>query len=152
MIEFETVADIHAYVGHSLGSSPWLMVTQDVINLFAQATGDHQWIHTDVERAAREMPDGKTIAHGYFTLAMLPQLATRIYAIRQNNRRTNYGSDKVRFTAPVQSGAEIRLVLTLVNAERFDQNVHRFRFSNVIEIKGREKPALVAETLMLVHA
>ncbi len=151
MLQFDTVADMHAFEGRILGHSEWVTIDQKTIDLFAAATGDHQWVHVDVERAAREMPDGTTIAHGYLTLAMLPRLGAQIYLIREACRRINYGSDKIRFTAPVHSGGRIRLQLTMLKAERTGPGSHRFRLSNLIEIFGSEKPALVAETLMLVQ-
>lgn len=150
MRELETVADLCALAGQEVGASPWLKIDQRMIDLFAEATGDQQWIHVDVERARREMPDGLTIGHGYLTLALLPRLASGIYRIRQDARRLNYGSDKVRFTAPVQVGAEIRLVLKLIAAEPVPAQSHRLRFSNLVEIRGHDRPALVAETLMMV--
>lgn len=151
MLEFDTVADMHAFEGKLLGHSEWVTIDQDTIDLFAIATGDHQWVHVDGPRAAREMPDGKTIAHGYLTLAMLPRLGAQIYRIREACRRMNYGSDKIRFTAPVQCDGRIRLQLTMLKAERTGTDSHRFRFSNAVEIFGGAKPALVAETLMLVQ-
>ena len=108
MLEIESVEALRAHIGQRLGSSDWIVVDQAMIDLFAEATGDHQWIHVDVERAKREMPGGRTIAHGYLTLSLLPRLNANIYTIKSRKRGVNYGSNKVRFTAPVPSGARVR--------------------------------------------
>ena len=109
MLEVETPADMKAHIGQKIGTSAWVTVDQAMIDKFAEATGDHQWIHVDVERAKREMPGGKTIAHGYLTLSLLPRLSHEIYTIRKRSRGINYGSNKVRFTAPVPAGSRVRL-------------------------------------------
>src|SRR5579863_3334012 len=109
MIELERPADLEAYVGKEIGVSDWFTVDQAMIDKFAEATGDHQWIHVDVERAKREMPGGKTIAHGYLTLSLLPRLSHNVLTIRKRSRGINYGSNKVRFTAPVPAGSRVRL-------------------------------------------
>src|SRR6266536_3231499 len=101
MLKLETPRDVLQHVGRELGPSEWLTVTQEMIDKFAEATGDHQWIHVDVERARREMPGGKTIAHGYLTLSLLPRLSHDILHIRKRRRGLNYGSNKIRFTKPV---------------------------------------------------
>jgi acyl dehydratase len=121
-----------------------------MIDKFADATGDHQWIHVDVERAKREMPDGKTIAHGFLTLSLLAGLAHQIYAIRKRSRGINYGSNRVRFTAPVQVGSRVRLLQTLKNVEDIEGGV-RMTFESTMEIEGGTRPALVAETLNLAY-
>src|ERR1700693_4525305 len=123
MLEVERPADLLAYEGKEIGVSDWYTVTQDQINKFAEATGDHQWIHVDVERAKREMPGGKTIAHGYLTLSLLPRLSHAIYTIRKRSRGINYGSNKVRFTAPVPAGSRVRLHQTLKNVEDIEGGV-----------------------------
>ena len=146
MLEVERPADMKAYIGKPIGSSDWVLVDQAMINKFAEATGDHQWIHVDVERARREMPDGKTIAHGYLTLSLLPVLSHNIYSIRKRSRGINYGSNKVRFTAPVPAGSRVRLHQTLKNVEDIEGGV-RLTFDSQIEVEGSSRPALVAETL-----
>src|ERR1700733_6487455 len=104
MLEVERGTDLTQYVGKESGVSDWYTVTQEQIDKFADATGDHQWIHVDVERAKKDMPGGKTIAHGYLTLSLLPRLSAAVYRIRRTSRGINYGSNKVRFTAPVPVG------------------------------------------------
>jgi acyl dehydratase len=121
-----------------------------MIDLFAEATGDHQWIHVDVDRAKREMPDGRTIAHGYLTLSLIPRMAQTIFRIRNRARGVNYGTNKVRFTAPVPSGARIRLHLTLKAAESVEGGT-RMVFENLVEVEGAERPALVAETISVSY-
>jgi len=148
MTEIETPADMDALVGKKLGVSDWLTVTQEMIDLFADATGDHQWIHVDRERAAREMPGGRTIAHGFLTLSLLPRLAQNIYRIRRRSRGINYGCNKVRFTNPVASGSRIRLHLTLKATEAIEGG-RRLISENMVEIEGQDRPALVAETISL---
>jgi acyl dehydratase len=106
------------HIGHELGPSDWLTVEQAMIDKFAEATGDHQWIHVDVDRARREMPGGKIIAHGYLTLSLVPRLAATLLTVRKRRHGLNYGSNKVRFTNPVPAGARIRLRQRLANVER----------------------------------
>src|SRR3954466_8381404 len=105
MLELDRPGDLAQYVGKEIGVSDWFTVDQAIIDKFADATGDHQWIHVDVERAKREMPGGKTIAHGYLTLSLIAGLAHQTHDIRHRSRGINYGSDRVRFTAPVQVGS-----------------------------------------------
>jgi acyl dehydratase len=148
MLEVERPADMKAHIGKALGSSAWITVDQAMIDKFADATGDHQWIHVDVERAKREMPGGKTIAHGFLTLSLLAGLAHQVYEIRKRSRGINYGSNRVRFTAPVQVGSRVRLSQTLKNVEDIEGGV-RMTFESTMEIEGSTRPALVAETLNL---
>jgi acyl dehydratase len=151
VLEVETPDDLASMVGQALGVSEWLTVDQSMIDKFAEATGDHQWIHVDVERARRELPGGKTVAHGFLTLALLPRLAHTIWRIRRRSRGLNYGLNKVRFTAPVPAGARIRLHQTLKAAEPVEGG-RRFTFEARVEIEGAPRPALVAETLAIVYA
>ena len=125
--------------------------SQARVNAFAEATGDHQWIHVDVERAKREMPDGRTIAHGYLTLSLLPRLNANIYTIKSRKRGVNYGSNKVRFTAPVPSGSRVRGHLTLKAIEPMGNGCSRLVTEATVEVEGSGRPALVAETLSLVY-
>src|SRR5262247_591009 len=113
----EKPQDLAQHIGKKLGPSEWLTVDQPMIDKFAEATGDHQWIHVDVERAKREMPGGKTIAHGYLTLSLLPRLAPTLMKVQKRSRGVNYGSNKVRFISPVPAGSRVRLRQRLVNAE-----------------------------------
>ena len=150
MIDIETPAALAEWVGRKLGTSEWITVDQRTIDLFAEATGDHQWIHVDVERAGREMPGGKTIAHGFLTLSLLPRLAPMIYRVVRRSRAINYGSNKVRFTAPVPSGSRVRLHLTVQAVEPIAGGV-RLTTHNEMEVEGNSRPCLVAETMAQVY-
>jgi acyl dehydratase len=146
MLEIETPKDLLQHIGRQLGPSDWMTVDQAMIDKFAEATGDHQWIHVDVERARREMPDGKTIAHGYLTLSLVPRLAATLMRVTKRSRGVNYGSNKVRFITPVQAGARIRLRQRLANVEEIPGGV-RLTSEMTVEIEGQARPALVAETM-----
>lgn len=150
MLEVEAAADMDVLVGQPLGTGEWLEVTQAMINTFADATGDHQWIHVDVERAKRDMPGGTTIAHGFLTLSLLPALTTTVYRIRQRSRGVNYGSNKVRFTSPVPAGSRVRATLRLKASEPVAGG-RRLITESTVEIEGKDRPALVAETITLVY-
>jgi acyl dehydratase len=121
-----------------------------MINTFADATGDHQWIHVDVERARRDMPGGKTIAHGFLTLSLLPMLTTSVYRIVQRSRGVNYGLNKVRFTSPVPAGSRVRATLRLKASEPVEGG-RRLITEATVEIEGKDRPALVAETITVVY-
>jgi acyl dehydratase len=148
MLEVEKPADMTAHIGQTIGTSDWVLVNQTMIDKFAEATGDHQWIHVDVERARKEMPNGKTIAHGYLTLSLLPMLSDGCYRIKKRSRGINYGSNKVRFTSPVPSGSRVRLHQTLKAVEPIEGGV-RLICEASVEIEGQSRPALVAETISL---
>ncbi len=148
MLEVDRPADMKAYVGQTLGSSEWVLVDQTMINAFADATGDHQWIHVDVERAKTEMPNGKTIAHGFLTLSLLPRLMASVYRIRHTSRGINYGANKLRFTAPVPAGSRVRLHHALKAIEDIAGGV-RLTFESTVELEDSVRPALVAEVLVL---
>src|SRR5947208_3737427 len=115
MLELERPGDLAQYVGKEIGVSDWFTVDQAIIDKFADATGDYQWIHVDVERAKREMPGGKTIAHGYLTLSLVPRLAATFLGVTRRSRGINYGSNKIRFISPVPAGSRIRLRQRLGN-------------------------------------
>ena len=140
------------HVGRELGPSEWMTVEQAMIDKFADATGDHQWIHVAVERAKREMPGGKTIAHGYLTLSLVPRMAATLVKIAKRRHGLNYGSNKVRFTNTVAAGARIRLRQRLANVERVADNGFRVTSEMTVEIEGQERPALVAEIISVQYA
>jgi acyl dehydratase len=150
MIDIENPAALADWVGRKLGTSEWITVDQKTIDLFAEATGDHQWIHIDVERALREMPGGKTIAHGFLTLSLLPRLSPMIYRVVKRSRSINYGTNKVRFTAPVPAGSRVRLHLTVKAVEPITGGV-RVTMTNEMEVDGNARPCLVAETMAQVY-
>jgi len=125
---------------------------QDLSKHIGRRTGDHQWIHVDVERAKREMPGGKTIAHGYLTLSLLPRMMPELLKVTKRSRGVNYGSNKIRFVSPVPAGARVRLRSTIKNVEPVEGNGVRITFEAVIEVEGQERPAMVAETLGIQYA
>jgi acyl dehydratase len=131
-----------------LGATDWVTLDQDRINLFADATDDHQWIHVDPEAAAQG-PFGGTIAHGYLSLSLLPGLMSDILKVEGARMGINYGMDRVRFTAPVPVGSQVRLKAKLLSAERRGEGV-LYKLAVEVEIKDAEKPALVGEVLYLV--
>jgi acyl dehydratase len=151
MLELETPKDLLQHVGRELGPSEWITVDQTMIDRFAEATGDHQWIHVDVERARREMPGGKTIAHGYLTLSLVPRMAQTLMRVKQRSRGLNYGSNKVRFITPVPAGARVRLRQRLARVEEVPQGV-RVTSEMTVEVEGQPKPALIAETISISYA
>lgn len=145
---FATLDEFKTAAGEELGTSDWIEVTQEKINLFAESTGDHQWIHTDPEMAAKG-PFGGTIAHGYFTLSLLPVIAEQAYSIGNLIMGLNYGANKVRYPHPVLVGKRVRGTATLVETTEIaigTQATIKF----VIEIEGVDKPACVAEVLYVM--
>ena len=151
MFVVDNPRDLKDHVGRELGPGDWVTVDQDMIDKFADATGDHQWIHVDVERASRELPGGNTIAHGYLTLSLLPQMVYALYDIRHKTHGINYGSNRVRFISPVPAGSRVRLHMTLAEIEDAGDNGVRIHGSCTIEIEGEGKPALVAETISVAY-
>ena len=145
---FTDVEQLAAAVGDELGTSDWFEVTQERVNQFADATDDHQWIHVDEERAARG-PFGGTIAHGYMTVSLIPALSHSIFSVETDGPRLNYGLNKVRFPNPVKVGSRVRghaTLAELVDVPAGKQLVVRY----TIEIEGEDKPACVAETVVLL--
>ena len=150
MLEVERAADLKAYEGKEIGVSDWFTVTQEQIDKFADATGDHQWIHVDVERAKREIPGGKTIAHGWLTLSLVPRLASTLYRVKHRSRGINYGANRVRFTGPVPVGARIRLHLTFKTVEQIEGGV-RVTSEGSMEVEGNDRPVLIAESIGITY-
>lgn len=143
--------DMKNHIGEELGVSDWIGIDQAMIDKFAEATGDHQWIHVDVERAKREMPGGKTIAHGFLTLSLVPRLGATIWSIEHRSRGVNYGLNKLRFTAPVAVDSRVRLRQKLLAADAVKNDGIRLTFENTVEIEGQDQPALIAESLSIVY-
>jgi acyl dehydratase len=133
---------VHA-VGTQLGETEWLEITQEQVNQFAEATGDHQWIHVDPERAKKESPFGGPIAHGYLTLSLIPSLMPQIVAFDGFRMGVNYGTEKVRFPSPVPVGSRVRAGATLESATPFEGGV-QVNMGVTIEVEGASKPAMVA--------
>jgi acyl dehydratase len=139
-----TMAQLPGLIGAELGTSDWHEVTQEHVNQFADATGDHQWIHVDVERAKAESPFGGPIAHGYLTLSLLAPLSSQVLAVTDTVMGVNYGLNKVRFPAPVPVGAKVRLSATLKQVEEVAGGL-QVTLSAVIEREGGDKPVCIAE-------
>jgi acyl dehydratase len=147
MRTFESVADLAAATGETIGQSDWVTITQEEVNLFADATGDHQWIHVDPERA-KDGPFGKTIAHGFMTLSLLPRLQHEMYTVKGIKLAINYGLNKVRFPSPVPVGSKVRATTTLVGVEDLGNGTVQGTMSTTIEVDGSPKPACVAESII----
>ncbi|MGX5655377.1 MaoC family dehydratase [Geodermatophilus nigrescens] len=137
------VEGVQSLVGQHLGYSDWVQVTQEQVQQFADATGDHQWIHVDVERAKRESPFGGPIAHGYLTLSLIPSLLPEIVEISGFRMGVNYGTEKVRFPSPVPVGSRVRAGATLASATPFEGGI-AMNMDVTVEIEGGTKPAMVA--------
>jgi acyl dehydratase len=147
---FRNVDEIVGAVGEPLGTSDWVQITQERVDTFAEATGDHQWIHVDVDRARTESPYGGPIAHGYLSLSLLPMLGWQIYSIEGARMGVNYGSNKVRFPAPVPVGSRLRLSSVLLEASELPDGSMQMVVEQTMEIEGQTKPAVVAETVSRV--
>jgi acyl dehydratase len=145
MIHYPHLADLQALAGQDIGHSDWLTVDQARIDLFAQATGDHQWIHTDPERAAAG-PFGATVAHGFLTLSLLPMLFESAFAIGDVRMGVNYGLNRVRFVNPVPAGSRLRGRFKLLSYEPLSGGA-QMTVQATIELEGDDKPACVAETV-----
>ncbi len=150
-MKFATLNNLEAYEGKAIGTSDWLTVTQDSINDFAQATGDFQWIHTDVARAKRESPFKNTIAHGYMTLSLIGKFVLDLVEVQSLKSVLNYGINKARFTNPVPCGSRVRLKLALKQLNEIKTG-HQAIFDTILELEGSERPAVVAEILILMMA
>lgn len=141
------LADIEGAVGLPLGPGPWVSIEQERIDAFADATGDHQWIHVDTERAA-DGPFGRTIAHGYLTLSLVPLLMQGVLDVTGRSSGVNYGMDKVRFVNPVPEGARVRMHGSILSAVARSGGM-QYRLALTIEVEGVEKPAMVGEFIVL---
>ena len=142
-----TLAELRSRIGQEIGVSEWRLITQEQIDRFAEVTGDNQWIHVDVERARRESPYGVPIAHGFLTVSMLSGMAQDVVKITDPYKmRINYGFNRLRFTDAVPAGSRIRARFTLNSLKDLDSAIE-VAWGVVVEVEGREKPALVAEWL-----
>jgi len=145
---FTTFEELAAAAGEDLGASDWLEITQQRVDEFAEATGDHQWIHVDVEKAASG-PFGGTIAHGYLTLSLIPWLGSQVFALETPGAKLNYGVNKVRFPTPVRVGRRIRLHVAMAEVAEIPAG-RQLTLKHTVEVEGEEKPACVAETVALL--
>jgi acyl dehydratase len=147
---FKNFDEVKAAVGTEIGVSDWINVTQEHINQFAQATGDDQWIHVDVERAERELPAGTTIAHGLLTLSLAPVFVRSVIDLEGMKNTLNCGANRNRYLAPVPAGSRLRGRVTIAAAENAPRNGLRVTYGVTIEIENHQRPACVAE-LIAVH-
>jgi len=145
---FKTIDELSEAVGQEIGPTEWMTIDQKRVNLFAEATGDFQWIHVDIERA-KKGPFGGTIAHGYLTLALIPWIASQLFHIDTLGAKLNYGVNKVRFPNIVRVGDRIRGTCTVAEVTKTPTG-HQMVMRYVIEIEGEQKPACVAETVVLL--
>ena len=143
---FSSLAELPPLVGQEVAVSDWLTITQQQVNQFAEATGDHQWIHVDVEKA-KAGPFGAPIAHGFLTLSLIPQFFESSIEIRGTSMGVNYGLNKVRFTAPVPVGSRLRARMTLLACDPIDNGGFQMTWQVTIEREGSERPVCVAESL-----
>jgi len=147
MRSFQTLSELAACVGQEVATSDWTTITQQQVNLFAEATGDRQWIHVDPERATAG-PFGGPIAHGFLTLSLLPKFFESSFEIVESRMGVNYGLNKVRFTAPVPVGSRLRARMKLLAAESIDNSGMQMTWEMTVEREGSAKPVCVAESLV----
>ncbi len=152
VVKLDKPAALAGYVGKELGTTDWMLVTQKEINLFADATGDHQWIHVDVERAKKESPFKGPIAHGYFTLSKVPESIRKVLEITGSKLTVNYGLNKVRFPSPVPVGKKIRAKVSVIAAKDIGEGNQEVEFNVTFEVEGSPKPACVAEIVFRFYA
>ncbi|MEZ0608696.1 MaoC family dehydratase [Fibrella sp. WM1] len=154
MQTFPNLAAFTAHAGQELGTTDWVTISQEQIQQFADATGDHQWIHLDIDRATRESPYQTTIAHGFLTLSLAPRLLADVYGVESVKMAINYGANKIRFTNAVPSGSRLRMKAWLHHVEPQNANEEssgvRAIIECVFEVDGQQKPACVAELIMLL--
>jgi acyl dehydratase len=146
MKTLQSLAELPALVGHEVAISDWHTITQEQVDLFAEATGDHQWIHVDVERA-KAGPFGATIAHGFLTLSLIPRFFETSMEIRNTRMGVNYGLNKVRFTAPVPVGSRLRARMKLLACESIDNDGMQMTWLVTVEREGGDRPVCIAESL-----
>ena len=151
MRHFATLEELAALAGQYVATSDWIVVTQEAINQFAQATGDHQWIHIDVERA-KAGPFGAPIAHGFLTLSLIPQFVASALQIADVRMGVNYGLNRVRFMGPVPAGSRVRAALTLLKAEPIENGGRQLTWEVTTEREGVAKPVCIAESIARLYA
>ncbi len=147
MRSFQTLSELAAYVGQEVATSDWITITQQQVSLFAEATGDHQWIHVDTERATAG-PFGGPIAHGFLTLSLLPKFFESAFEIVESRMGVNYGLNKVRFTAPVPVGSRLRARMKLLAAKSIDNSGMQMTWEMTVEREGSAKPVCIAESIV----
>jgi acyl dehydratase len=151
MQKFENLAELKAQLGQDLGTTDWLTVSQEMIQGFAAATLDFQWIHLDQARAQQESPFKTTIAHGFLTLSLAPKFMADLFEVNSVKMGVNYGANKIRFTSAVPSGSAVRMQGTLIEVEEVAPQGLRITVRCVFEVQGQAKPACVAELISLLY-
>ena len=151
MLKVKSPKDLLNYKNFDLGVGEWILVDPNMINKFADFLGDQQWIHVDVQRASKEMPNGQTIAHGLLTLCLSPTLGKNQLEIKNLKLSINYGIDKVRFTTPVRVNSKVRMNSVITEIIEKERGIILLKIKRLIEIEGQTKPAMVAETLSLLY-
>ena len=146
------VNELESVKGKDMGHSEWMIIDQDRINKFADATNDHQWIHLDTERASKELPTKSTIAHGFLSLSLLVPLASEVWSISNAKMMINYGLNKVRFINMVPVGSRVRLGIKISDIKKLDNDGTQVISEATLEIEGQDKPAYVAESIMVAFA
>jgi len=150
-LELNNIDELKGYAGKEIGVSDWVLVDQEMINKFADATGDHQWIHVDVERAKKLMPGGSTIAHGYLTLSIVPQMIYEIYNVKSVKTGINYGANKIRFLNMVPAGSRLRLRFKPLSVEQGKDGGYQMISEATVEMEGQDRPALFAEMIAVLY-
>ena len=145
-------SELENFIGKDIGKSDWITIDQNRIQQFAEATGDHQWIHLDAERAAKELPTKSTIAHGFLTLSLIVPLSSMIWTITGTKMTINYGLNKVRFINMVPVSSKVRLSLKVSEVNKLDNGGTQLISEATLEIEGHDKPAYFAESIMVVFA
>ena len=146
---FSDFSEFKAAVGTEIGVSEWVEITQDRIDLFAAATCDEQWIHIDQDRAKKELPDGRTIAHGLLSLSLSPMFIRSVMGLKSRRNTLNYGADRIRYLSPVPAGSRIRGRISIAEAEDVPPDGLKVNYRMVTEIEGGQRPACVAELIAL---
>ena len=146
------LTELAGLAGRLESHSPWLTITQEMVNAFADVTGDHQWIHIDVERARRESPWKSPIAHGYLTVSLISKLNPQALRVTGPSATINYGLNRLRFPSAVKVGSDIRTRVELLSVDQVDDQRQLATYKTTIEIRGEDRPACVAETLMMYVA
>jgi len=147
---FQSYEELSGAVGQEVGPSDWTTVTQERIDQFADATGDHQWTHVDPERAARESPYGATVAHGYLTLSLIPSFLHQVFDYAPKTAALNYGLERVRFTSPVVVGSRLRGAVTLESVSKINPGTIKVAWTVTIETEGQDRPACIAKVIALL--
>src|SRR5947207_13954370 len=149
---FSDFSEFKSAVGTEIGASEWVEITQDRINRFADATCDEQWIHVDQDRASKELPGGKTIAHGLLSLSLAPMFIRSVLGLKGLKNTLNYGADRIRYLSPVPAGSKLRGRVSIAEAEDVPPNGLRVHYRTVIEIEGGKRPACVAVVIGLHYS